>query len=108
MKYIRRIANALLLSGVFATTFLVSSAHAQGAGQKTFSSSKDALTALIQAVRDGDPAELGAILGPGSEQVVASSDSVADKAGRQSFLKWYAEGHSLVPSSKGEFTFLGL
>ena len=104
MKLIRRIANGLLLSGVFITTSLASSAYAQGAGQKTFSSSKDALTTFIQAVRDGDPAELGAILGPGSEQVVASSDSVADKAGRESFLKWYDEGHSLVPSGKGEFT----
>jgi Protein of unknown function (DUF2950) len=72
MKCIRRIANDLLLSGVFMTTLLASSAHARGAGQKTFSSSRDALTAFIQAVRDGDPAELGTILGPGTEQVVAS------------------------------------
>jgi hypothetical protein len=104
MKCIRRIANDLLLSGVFMTTLLASSAHARGAGQKTFSSSRDALTAFIQAVRDGDPAELGTILGPGTEQVVASSDSVADKTARESFLKWYDEGHSLVPSGKGEFT----
>jgi hypothetical protein len=104
MKPIRRVASGLLLSGVFITTSLASSAYAQGAGQKTFSSSKDALSTFILAVRDGDPAELGAILGPGSEQVVASSDSVADKASRESFLKWYDEGHSLVPSGKGEFT----
>jgi hypothetical protein len=104
MKPIRRVASVLLLSGVFITTSLASSAYAQGAGQKTFSSSKDALSTFILAVRDGDPAELGAILGPGSEQVVASSDSVADKASRESFLKWYDEGHSLVPSGKGEFT----
>jgi hypothetical protein len=104
MKRIPRIASDLLLTSVFMTIFLAGFAHAQGAGQKTFSSSKDALTAFIQAVRDGDPAELETILGPGSEQVVASSDSVADKAGRESFLRWYDEGHSLVPSGKGEFT----
>ena len=73
-------------------------------GQKTFSSSEEALTAFIQAVRDGDPSELGAILGPGSEQIVSSSDSVADKADRESFLKWYDERHSLVPARQGEFT----
>ena len=103
MKRIRRIANYLLLPTAFAATLLSNLAHAQGAGQKIFSSSAEALTAFIQATRDGNPSELGAILGPGSEQIVASSDSVADKAGRESFLKWYDEGHSLVPSSKGEF-----
>jgi DUF2950 family protein len=103
MKSIRSIANYLLLSALYMPAFPASS-HAQAPGQKIFSSSKDALTAFIQAVRDGNPSELGAILGPGSEQVVASSDSVADKAGRESFLKWYDEGHSLVPSGKGEFT----
>jgi hypothetical protein len=104
MKRIRRIANDLLLSGAFMATFFASSAYAQGAGQKTFSSSKDALAAFIQAVRDGNPSELGAILGPGTEQVVSSSDSIADKAARESFLKWYDERHSLVPSGMGEFT----
>jgi Protein of unknown function (DUF2950) len=83
---------------------LLANCHAQSTGPQTFSSSKDALTASIQAVRDGNPSELGAILGPGSEQVVASCDSVADKTGRESFLKWYDEGDSLVPSGKGEFT----
>ncbi len=103
MKRIRTVANYLLLSALYMAAFPANS-HAQGAGQKTFSSSGDALTAFIQAVRDGDPSELGAILGPGTEQVVSSSDSVADKAARESFLKWYDEKHSLVPSGKGQFT----
>jgi hypothetical protein len=97
------IANYLLLSALSMVAFLANS-HAQGTSQKTFSSSEDALTAFIQAVRDGNPSELGAILGPDSEQIVSSSDSVADKAARESFLKWYDERHSLVPSRKGEFT----
>src|SRR5271166_5840691 len=103
MKRIRTVANYLLLSALYMAAFPANS-HAQGAGQKTFSSSGDALTAFIQAVRDGDPSELGAILGPGTEQVVSSSDSVADKAARESFLKWYDEKHSLVPTGKGQFT----
>ena len=69
-----------------------------------FRSSRDALTTFIEAVRAGDPSELAAILGPGSEQMVASSDSVADKTAREAFLKWYNEGHSLVPSHNGELT----
>ena len=103
MKRIGRIATYLFLSAV-SLTGLAPNSHAQGDGQKTFSSSKEALTAFIAAVRDGNPAELGAILGPGSEQVVSSSDSVADKADRERFLKWYGEGHSLVPSHNGDFT----
>jgi Protein of unknown function (DUF2950) len=104
MRRIRRVASYLLPSVIVLATLIANLAHAQAAGQKTFSSSQAALTAFIQAARDGNPSELEAILGPGSEQIVASSDSVADKASRESFLKWYDEGHSLVPSSNREFT----
>jgi hypothetical protein len=86
-----------------ATILLLSNfAHAQAAGQKTFASSGDAVTAFISAVRGGDSSALLAILGPGSEQIVASSDSVADKTARQAFVKWYDEGHTLVASADGE------
>jgi Protein of unknown function (DUF2950) len=103
MKRVCRMATYLFLSAVCLAAFVAHS-HAQGDGQKTFSSSKEALTAFIAAVRAGDPAGLGAILGPGTEQVVSSSDSVADKAARDSFLKWYDEGHSFVPGDNGELT----
>ena len=103
MKRICKMANYLLLSALWTVVFLANS-YAQGTGQKTFSSSEDALTAFVQAVRDGNPSELGAILGPDSEQIVSSSDSVADKAARDSFLKWYDEGHSFVPGHDGELT----
>jgi Protein of unknown function (DUF2950) len=103
MKRISRMATYLFLSAV-SLAGLVTHSHAQGDGQKTFSSSKEALTAFVATVRDGDPAELGAILGPGTEQVVSSSDSVADKADREKFLTWYDEGHSFVPAHNGELT----
>jgi Protein of unknown function (DUF2950) len=103
MKRISRMATYLFLSAV-SLAGLVTHSHAQGDGQKTFSSSKEALIAFVAGVRDGDSAELGAILGPGSEQVVSSSDSVADKADREKFLKWYDEGHSLVPAQNGDLT----
>jgi hypothetical protein len=103
VKRICKLANYLLLSAL-SMAAIVANSHAQGTDQKTFSSSKDALTAFVQAVRDGDPSELAAILGPGTEQIVSSSDSVADKTARESFLRWYDEGHSLVPSRQGEFT----
>jgi hypothetical protein len=103
VKRIYKMAKYLLPCALSMAAFLADS-DAQGIGQKTFSSSEDALTAFIQAVRGGNPSELGAILGPGTEQIVSSSDSVADRTARESFLKWYDERHSLVPSRKGEFT----
>ena len=103
MKRICRMANYLLLSAL-SMAALLRIPMRRATGQKTFSSSEDALTAFVQAVRDGNPSELGAILGPGTEQIVSSSDSVADKTDRESFLKRYDERHSLVPSRQGEFT----
>jgi len=103
VKRFCKMANYILLSAL-SMAVIVANSHAQGTGQKTFSSSEDAVTAFAQAVRDGDPSELGAILGPGTEQIVSSSDSVADKTARESFLKWYNERHSLVPSRQGELT----
>jgi Protein of unknown function (DUF2950) len=103
MKRIRRMSTYLFLSAV-SLAGLVANSYAQGGAQKTFSSSKEALSAFVAAVRAGDPAELVAILGPGSEQVVSSSDSVADKADREKFLTWYDQRHSLIPAHNGELT----
>jgi Protein of unknown function (DUF2950) len=103
MKHAYKLSARIFLSAV-AMVGLVPHSHAQGEGQKTFSSSKEALTAFIAAVRDGDSAQLGAILGPGSEQIVSTSDSVADQADRDKFLKWYDEGHSFLPAHNNELT----
>ena len=78
--------------------------HAQVAGQKTFSSSKQAVDVFIQAVRDGDTSELLAILGPGMEEVISSGDSVADKAGRDRFLAYYNLKHSLASSASHQMS----
>ncbi len=105
MNIIATIASRVILSAVLLASLLHNNcAYAQAAGQKTFSSPHEALNAFIQAVRSQDSTDLNAILGPGSEQVVASSDSVADNKERASFLAWYSEGHSLVPSGGGNFT----
>jgi hypothetical protein len=83
---------------------LIDNSQAQGIGQRTFSSRDDAVTSLIQALREGKPSEIEAVLGPGSEQIVSSGDSVADRAARESFLTGYDERHLLVPSSQGNYT----
>ena len=75
-----------------------------GSGSEDFFFLRGLATAFVQGVRNGNPSELGTILGPGTEQIVSSSDSVANKAARESFLKRYDERHSLVPARQGEFT----
>jgi hypothetical protein len=73
-------------------------ARAQAEGQKTFASSQEAVDAFINAARDGDSAELQAILGPGSEQMISSGDEVADKNTRDKFVADYQAKHSFVES----------
>jgi hypothetical protein len=74
-------------------------AYAQAVGQKTFSSSKEAVDTFIRAVRDGNTTDLLAILGPGTEEIISSSDAVADKTGRHHFLAGYDLKHSLTESA---------
>lgn len=101
MKRIHLVATLLL--SVAGLTF-TATAEAQAPGQKTFSSSEEALTAFIDAVQKRNHSELEAILGPGNEQIMSSGDPVADKNARDSFLKSYGETHSLVSSRNGELT----
>ena len=86
---------ALLMLAALVASF----AHGQANGQKTFSSANQAVDTLIQSVREGNTSSLLAILGPGTEEIISSSDSVADKAGREHFLAGYESKHSLTKSA---------
>lgn len=75
---------------VAATLFFVgvsSAAHAQ----KTFGSPEEAAKALVAAVGKGNLKEMQAILGPGSKALVQSGDAVADRRGRERFVRAYEE-----------------
>ena len=84
--------------------FLAQSADAQATGQKTFSSSKEAVEAFVGAIRSGNNADLLAILGPGSEQIISSGDEISDKAERQRFIAKYDSKHSLSESGSHQLT----
>ena len=71
------------------------------AGQKSFSSPQQTVAALVAAVQDDNHAELLAILGPGSEDLVSSGDRVADQNGRARFLKAYEEKNRLDQENEG-------
>ncbi|UFS70251.1 DUF2950 domain-containing protein [Geomonas sp. RF6] len=88
----KRICFGLLLAILLA---LGCAAHALGASpsqkQRTFDSAEEAVKSLIDAVRSRDSGEVLAILGPGSREIVTSGDPVADKSGREEFLRLYDE-----------------
>jgi hypothetical protein len=77
---------------------------AQTSGQKTFTSSKEAIEAFAAAVKAGDTTTLQAILGEGSGPIVSSGDDVADKAARDRFVQRYSEGHSLASAGHHQYT----
>lgn len=97
MKF-RFAGKSVALAALLAVAALPLS-HAQADGQKTFSTSKEAVGTFIQAVRDGNTSDLRAILGPGTEEIISSSDPVADKTGRDHFLAAYDLKHSLAESA---------
>jgi hypothetical protein len=76
------------------------------AGQKRFVSPEQAVAALVAAVQDNNDAELLAILGPGSENLISSGDRVADQKGRTRFLKAYEEKKGLEQEDEGRAVLL--
>src|SRR5208282_614994 len=58
---------------------------------KKFKSPGDAFSALIEATRTNDTAELLAIFGPDGKDIISSGDAVADMKARQRFVKTAGE-----------------
>jgi hypothetical protein len=76
--------------------------HAQAvSGQKTFSSPLEAVHALVEAARTGDPAQLEPLLGPQAPQLIASGEAGAAKELLAGFVKAYGEKHSLSVEAQG-------
>ena len=64
--------------------------------QNAFASPEDAVKALVAAATAGDVKALQAILGPGSRTLVQSGDAVADRAGRERFVRAYGEANKVA------------
>jgi hypothetical protein len=100
----RKISVYLLLLPVLlvilaAVPSLAASSHR---AQKSFTSPEDAVKSLVAAVRSDNSKELVAILGPGSRAIVSSGDPVADKAGRERFVKLYDEKNAIEGADTGK------
>jgi hypothetical protein len=84
------IAGVMMLAGFYQSAF------AADAKQKSFKSPEEAVRALVGAVKGNDTNELLTILGPAGKELIFSGDEVADKAGRDRFVKAYEEMNKLV------------
>ena len=69
--------------------------------QALFPSPDAAVQALVAAARADDLKTMQAILGPGSEELISSGDSVADNLSREKFVAAYKEKHSLEARAAG-------
>ena len=65
------------------------------------------MKALVAALKINDDKELLAIFGTEGEDVISSGDPVADKDGRERFLKKYEEKNSLVSRKDSVTLILG-
>jgi hypothetical protein len=84
------IAAVIMLAGFYQSAF------AADAKQKSFKSPEEAVKALIDAVKGDDTKALLTIFGPAGKELIFSGDEVADKAGRDRFIKAYEEMNKLV------------
>jgi hypothetical protein len=74
--------------------------------QETFSSPEAAARALSTAARSDDKERLRAILGPESDEILASGDAVADAAARKRFASAAGEGTRIERSADGALAIM--
>ncbi len=85
-----------IIAGVMMFTGFHHAAFGAEAAQKRFKSPEEAVKALAEAAKGNDTKELSAIFGPSGKELISSGDQVADKAGRDHFVKAYEEMNKLV------------
>jgi hypothetical protein len=89
---------------VFAMLFVAELLYAQtSTPQKSYSSPEEAVNGLVAAVRANDLKAMSVILGPGSGELISSGDTVADRTGREKFLKAYDEKNILQQKSEDKW-----
>ena len=72
------------------------------AGARTYATPDEAVAAFVKASRDGSVPELLAILGPGSEDIISSGDTIADAKERAWFVAQFDSSHTLVESAPNQ------
>jgi hypothetical protein len=85
---------------IFTATFtflgMAGVSQSRPAGEKTFSSSGDAVLALYNAAKANDTQTLASIFGSHADQIMHTGDAVADHAMQMNFLRRYEQMHRVV------------
>lgn len=76
--------------------------NARAEAQKKFASPEEAVQALVAAIRANDVKALITVLGPGGKELVSSGDDLADKVGREKFLRSYDQKNALQQGAAGK------
>jgi hypothetical protein len=91
-----------------AAVLLLATVSAQEAGQKTYTTPKDASKALYDAVKSGDKAAMEAVLGASSQPILSSGDPVQDQKNADFFTQHYELMNRWGKETTGELTlFMG-
>jgi hypothetical protein len=92
---VSRVAVSMISASM---VFVATTAYAADAKQKSFAAPEDAVKELIAAAKAADAKAMLAVLGPEARPIIQSGDAVADKAGRERFVKSYEEANKLEKS----------
>jgi len=90
------IAATMMLAGSYPSAF------AEEGKQKNFKSPEEAVQALTDAVKANDEKELLAIFGPAGKELISSGDEIADRTGRDRFVKAFEEMNKVVNENDGK------
>jgi type II secretory pathway pseudopilin PulG len=92
----------VLAAAIALATAGTSSVFAAATKQKSFASPEEAAKELVAAVKGGDSKAMLAILGSDAKALVQSGDTVADRAGRENFVKDYEQSNRLEKSGESK------
>jgi hypothetical protein len=95
-KWLLRFFCSVAVATLIIVLFVPLQGYAAQAREKVFASPEEAVKALADAVKAENMAELNAIFGPAGKEVLFSGDAIADKAGREKFLKAYETKNALI------------
>jgi len=98
----RFIVPILIMMVIF--FLLRTAAGAQAETQRRFTTAEEAVKSLVTAIRAHDRKEMKAILGPGSRELIFSGDDMADRVGREKFLRAYDHQNALQEESAERMT----
>ena len=98
-KNFRSVAVALAMAA--ACVVVGCSKKSEAPAQASYATPEEAGQALVAAAKTGDPAQLAAVLGPGSDPIYKSGDAAADTAGVEGFVQQFDKLNRWVAMADG-------